>query len=94
MNKGLIKLHDKLLAGEADIKDVSDKDLKSMRKNHISDPVKMLSYPTSDVFFMVLDELRRREIEAAKKPKPTQEDINKMFMAMKNKKKSYRKDFY
>jgi len=92
MNKGLIKLHDKLLAGEADIKDVSDKDLNSFLYRHIQ--VDMLAYPNCKVYFWAWQERRDRDKKAAEKPKPTQEDINKMFMAMKNKKKSYRKDFY
>ena len=93
MNKGLVKLHNKLLAGEADIKDVSDKDLKSFMSKFIMEP-DLIAYPSSKVYFWAWDEIRQREIDAAKKPEPTQEDINRMFQAMKNKKKSFRKDFF
>ena len=65
MNKDLIKLHNELLAGEADIKDVSDKDLASFRNRFIM--IDMMSYPNFDVYVMAVEEIRRREIDAAKK---------------------------
>ena len=90
MNKDLIKVHNKILSGEINVKDISDKDLAGLLKRHLYNPVDTLSYPNSDVYFKACDEKRQRDIDTAKK-KVT---FNEAFDILKKKSAKIDKNFF
>ena len=90
MNMNLIPLHNELLAGRADIKDVSDKDISALLQRFIMDSDLMV-YPDFDVYVMAWDEQRRRKNQRQALAKQKAEEY---FQKLKKKKKTIKKDFF